>query len=104
MNGPLGPPAMSQIGSFALLLALCLSAYSFLPGLLALFNRDAASARLGETARRAGIATFGAVLLPAIVLVMAAFNDHFSLPSLFHPRNRDFPTSYHFPLLLPSPP
>ena len=47
---------MSQIGSFALLLALGLSAYSFLAGFLALFGKDAASARLGETARRAGIA------------------------------------------------
>ena len=54
---------MSQIGSFALMLALGLSAYSFLAGLLALFNRNAASARLGETARRAGIATFAAVLI-----------------------------------------
>src|SRR5208282_1231721 len=59
---------MSQIGSFALLLALGLSAYSFLAGFLALFKKDAASARLGETARRAGIATFGAVLLAGIVL------------------------------------
>jgi len=62
---------MSQIGSFALLLALGLSAYSFLAGFVALFGKDAASARLGETARRAGIATFAAVLLAAIVLVMA---------------------------------
>src|SRR6202021_140267 len=73
----LGSPAMSQIGSFALLLALGLSAYSFLAGLLALFSKDAASARLGEPARRAGIATFAAVLLAAIVLVVSAFSDDF---------------------------
>src|SRR5208282_3247524 len=63
---------MSQIGSFALLLALGLSAYSFLAGFLALFGKNAASARLGETARRAEIATFAAVLLASIVLVVAA--------------------------------
>ena len=61
---------MSQVGSFALLLALGLSSYSFLAGLLALFGRDAGSMRLGETARRAGIATFGAVLLAAVVFLM----------------------------------
>ena len=50
---------MSQIGSFALLLALALCAYSFLAGLLALVReRDASSARLSETARRAGVAAF----------------------------------------------
>src|ERR1700732_4884942 len=54
----LGSPAMSQIGSFALLLALGLSAYSFLAGLLALFSKDAASAPLRENRRRARIATF----------------------------------------------
>jgi hypothetical protein len=59
---------MSQVGSFALLLALGLSAYSFLAGFLALFGKTASSARLGETARRAGIATFGAVLLAASFL------------------------------------
>src|SRR5216684_4915934 len=90
---------MSQIGSFALLLALCLSAYSFLAGLLALFNRDAASARLGETARRAGIATFGAILLAAIVLVAAAFNDDFSIAYIFHHSNRDLPAAYKFAVL-----
>ncbi len=47
---------MAQIGSFALLLALALSAYSFLAGLLALLRPGAGSERLGETARRAGIA------------------------------------------------
>jgi cytochrome c-type biogenesis protein CcmF len=90
---------MSQIGSFALMLALGLSAYSFLAGLLALFNRNAASARLGETARRAGIATFAAVLLAAIVLVAAAFNDDFSIAYIFHHSNRDLPAAYKFAVL-----
>src|SRR5580693_8004716 len=90
---------MSQIGSFALMLALGLSAYSFVAGFLALFSRSAASARLGETARRAGIATFAAVLLAGIVLVLAAFNDDFSIAYIFHHSNRDLPAPYKFAVL-----
>ena len=48
---------MAQIGSYVLLLALALSAYSFLAGTIALVRRDRGSERMGETARRAGIAT-----------------------------------------------
>ena len=70
---------MSQIGSFALLLALVLSAYSFLAGLVALTRKGAGAERLGETARRAGIATFAMVFLAALVLVIAAFQDDFSI-------------------------
>jgi cytochrome c-type biogenesis protein CcmF len=90
---------MSSIGAFALLLALGLSSYSFLAGLLALFGRDAGSMRLGETARRAGIATFGAVLLAAAVLVTAAFLDDFSIAYIFHHSNRDLPIAYKFAVL-----
>ncbi len=61
---------MSLIGSFTLLLALALSAYSFLAGILALSRKGAGSERLGETARRAGIATFALVFLAAIVLMI----------------------------------
>ena len=90
---------MAQIGSFALLLALVLSAYSFGAGLLSLFGRDAASARLGETARRAGIATFIIVLLASFVLVSAAFNDDFSIAYIYHHSNRDLPAAYKFAVL-----
>src|SRR2546423_5527031 len=90
---------MSTIGSFALLLALGLSSYSFLAGFLALFGRDAGSMRLGETARRAGIATFVAVLLAAVVLVTAAFLDDFSIAYIFHHSNRDLPAAYKFAVL-----
>jgi cytochrome c-type biogenesis protein CcmF len=90
---------MSQIGSFALLLALGLSSYSFLAGLVALFGRDAGSMRLGETARRAGIAAFAAVLLAAVVLVLAAFRDDFSMAYIFHHSNRDLPAAYKFAVL-----
>src|SRR2546427_1535547 len=90
---------MSQVGSFALLLALGLSSYSFLAGLVSLFGRDPGSMRLGETARRAGLAAFGAVMLAAVVLVTAAFSDDFSIAYIFHHSNRDLPLPYKFAVL-----
>jgi cytochrome c-type biogenesis protein CcmF len=90
---------MSQIGSFALLLALVLSAYSFLAGLVALIRKGTGTERLGETARRAGIATFGMVFLAALVLVIAAFQDDFSIAYIFHHSNRDLPGAYKFATL-----
>src|SRR5450759_5551718 len=90
---------MSIIGSFALEIALGLSAYSFLAGLALLFSKHPASGPLGETARRAGIATFAAVLLAGIVLVLAAFNDDFSIAYIFHHSNRDLPAAYKFAVL-----
>jgi len=91
---------MSQIGSFALLLALALSVYSFLGGILALLReREASSARLSETARRAGIATFAVVLLAAVVMVVAAFQNDFSIAYIFHHSNRDLPAPYKFATL-----
>src|SRR5712691_8642673 len=90
---------MSQIGSFSLLLALSLSVYSLVAGLIALLRRGPGSERLGETARRAGIATFAAVVLAAVVLVTAAFNDDFSIAYIFHHNNRDLPLPYKFATL-----
>ena len=90
---------MSQLGSFALLLALALSAYSFLAGLVALIRSGPTSERLGETARRAGIATFFIVLLAGLVLVVAAFQNDFSIAYIFHHSNRDLPGPYKFATL-----
>src|SRR6202522_3025995 len=120
---------MAEIGSFALLLALALSAYSFLAGIIALAfqNRTSSqlafagssraamalpsgessfiatlrggSERIGETARRAGVATFGAVLLASIVLVICAFRCDFSLAYILHHSNRDLPGPYKFAVL-----
>ncbi|HLQ52572.1 MAG TPA: cytochrome c biogenesis protein CcsA, partial [Terriglobales bacterium] len=90
---------MSQIGSFSLLLALALSVYSLVAGLIALLRRGPGSERMGETARRAGIATFAAVVLAAVVLVTAAFNDDFSIAYIFHHSNRDLPAPYKFATL-----
>jgi cytochrome c-type biogenesis protein CcmF len=91
---------MPQIGSFALLLALALSAYACLAGIVALtgiVGHD--SDRLGETARRAGIATFATVLLAAIILVVSAFQDDFSIAYIYHHSNRDLPAPYKFATL-----
>jgi cytochrome c-type biogenesis protein CcmF len=90
---------MSQIGSFALLLALALCAYSFLAGVLALVNKGPGSERLGETARRAGIASFAIVFLAAVVLVFAAFQNDFSIAYIFHHSNRELPAPYKFATL-----
>jgi cytochrome c-type biogenesis protein CcmF len=90
---------MSQIGSFALLLALALCTYSFLAGLLALVIKGSGSERLGETARRAGIASFAIVFLAAVVLVVAAFQNDFSIAYIFHHSNRDLPAPYKFATL-----
>src|SRR5579859_6344964 len=91
---------MAYIGSFALLLALALSVYSFGIGLVSLFfPGDSAWERLGETARRAGIVIFGAVVLAAIALVVSAFRDDFSIAYIFHHSNRDLPATYKFATL-----
>jgi cytochrome c-type biogenesis protein CcmF len=90
---------MSQIGSFALLLALALTAYSFLAGLFALLLNSQQSGRLGETARRAGIASFAVVFLAALVLVISAFSNDFSIAYIFHHSNRDLPGPYKFATL-----
>jgi cytochrome c-type biogenesis protein CcmF len=92
---------MALIGSFALLLALALSIYSFGAGLLALlpWGNVTQRERLGETARRAGIVLFGAVFLAAFVLVVSAFRDDFSIAYIFHHSNRDLPAPYKFATL-----
>ena len=90
---------MAQIGSFALLLALALSVYSFLAGLIALIRQGEGSERLGETARRAGIATFISVFLAAVVLVVAAFQNDFTIAYIFHHSNRDLEAPYKFATL-----
>jgi cytochrome c-type biogenesis protein CcmF len=120
---------MAQIGSYALLIALALSVYSFVAGLAALLfqpsapdarafnrassaNRDGESLwsslaamlrrgsdRIGETSRRAGLMVFLAVLLAAIALVISAFRDDFTIAYIFHHSNRDLPAPYKFATL-----
>ena len=90
---------MATIGSYALLLALGLAAYSFLAGIAALAFPTAGSSRLSETARRAGIALFFVIVLASAVLVTAAFSDDFSISYIAHHSNRDLPGPYKFAVL-----
>src|SRR5438270_6560840 len=87
--------AMPLIGSFALLFALVLAAYCLVAGTIALiFKEHPASHALGETARRAGMATFLCTGMAAFALVWAALNNDFSLAYILHHTNRALPTPY----------
>jgi cytochrome c-type biogenesis protein CcmF len=90
---------MPVIGSFALVLALALAAYSFVFGFIGLFRRDAIGLRLSETARRAGIACFLAVVVAGAALVMSTFHDDFSVAYIQEHSNRDLPAAYKFAVL-----
>ncbi len=87
---------MAAFGSYALLLGLALSVYALVAGAVAL--RDQRE-RLGETARRAGIAVFVAVTAAAVALVVSAFQNDFSLNYIFRHSNRDLPAPYKFAVL-----
>ncbi len=96
---------MAAFGSFALLIALALSAYNLLAGAVALRQlatgrRGAISPeRLAETARRAGIASFFAIACAAFALVWAAFTNDFSVAYILEHSNRALPWPYKFAAL-----
>src|SRR3954453_24039019 len=90
---------MPEIGSYSLLLALALSVYALLAGILSLVRKRPGSDLLGETARRAGIATFVTVLVAAVVLVVAAFQNNFTLAYILHHSNINLPAPYKFAVL-----
>jgi cytochrome c-type biogenesis protein CcmF len=106
---------MPEFGSFALLLALMLCVYTLLAGALSLWrSRDrklalagtgrsaheiALDARLQESARRAGIAAFIAVLCAAFALIWAAFTNDYSVSYILHHTNRELPGPYKFSAL-----
>jgi cytochrome c-type biogenesis protein CcmF len=96
---------MPTFGSFALLLALALSAYTLLAGGVALRQLATGAAsrvapeRLAETARRAGIGTFIATTAAAIALVWCAFTNNFSVAYILHHSNRALPGPYKFAAL-----
>jgi cytochrome c-type biogenesis protein CcmF len=97
--------AMPAFGSYALLLALALSAYTLLAGSLALRQLATGSRsriapeRLAETARRAGIASFIAVSCAAFALIWAAFTNDFSVAYILDHSNRALPGPYKFAAL-----
>lgn len=97
---------MPEFGSFSLLLALVLSAYTLCAGSLALFQLSPgtvglriAPERLLETARRAGIATYIAVSGAAFALVWASFTNDFSVAYILHHTNRALHPAYKFSAL-----
>jgi len=96
---------MPTFGSFALLLALALSAYTLLAGGVALRQIAVGAGgrvspeRLAETARRAGIATFIATTAAAFALVWCAFTNDFSVSYILHHSNRALPGPYKFAAL-----
>ena len=87
---------MPELGSYALLLALALAAYSLIAGIVALwFGLE----RLSESSRRAGIAVWVAVTTAAVALVISAFRNDFSLAYILSHSNRDLPAPYKFAAL-----
>jgi cytochrome c-type biogenesis protein CcmF len=96
---------MPALGSYALLLALALSAYTLFAGAIALRQLATGSGgrlapeRLAETARRSGIASFFAVTSAAFVLVWCAFTNDFSVSYILHHSNRALPGAYKFAAL-----
>jgi cytochrome c-type biogenesis protein CcmF len=101
---------MPEFGSFSLLVGLMLAVYTLVVGAYSLWwsGRVAGtidvraitlSARLQETARRAGIASFIAVSCAAFALVWAAFTNDYSISYILHHTNRELPTAYKFSAL-----
>jgi cytochrome c-type biogenesis protein CcmF len=90
---------MPLLGSFCLLFALALALYTFVVGIVGVARKDAIGYRLAETARRAGMATFVAVLIAAGALVYAALTDDFSVAYVMQHSNRALPGPYKFAVL-----
>jgi cytochrome c-type biogenesis protein CcmF len=101
---------MPEFGSFCLLLALILTVYNFLVGGVALWGSSPAGLRktaipevrwnrLGETARRAGIASFVVLCCAAFALVWAAFTNDFSVEYIRAHSNIALNPAYKFAAL-----
>jgi len=104
------PHPMPEFGSISLLVGLVLAAYTLVAGALSLWwsgkvagtadaRAIALSARLQETARRAGIASFAAVTCAAFALVWAAFTNDYSVSYILHHTNRELAAAYKFSAL-----
>jgi cytochrome c-type biogenesis protein CcmF len=101
---------MPEFGSYCLLLGLILTVYNFAVGGFALWGGsvgglritgipDARWNRLGETARRAGIASFVVLCAAAFALVWAAFTNDFSVEYIRAHSNIATPLKYKFAAL-----
>jgi cytochrome c-type biogenesis protein CcmF len=101
---------MPEFGSFCLLLGLVLAVYTFLVGGLALWGAspsgqrvsgrpEATWNRLGETARRAGMASFIVMCCAAFALVWAAFTNDFAVEYIRSHSNIALDPRYKFAAL-----
>jgi len=96
---------MPSFGSFSLLLALVLCAYTLLSGTLALWaiahGRQLAISpeHLRETSRRAGLASFVCVTCAAFALIYASYTNDFSVDYILHHTNRALDWKYKFAAL-----
>src|SRR6202167_6040750 len=96
---------MATFGSFCLLIALVLAAYNLFAGAVALrliaTGQPAriSPERLADTARRAGIAGFGAVTRAAFALIYSVFVNDFSITYILEHSNRALPIPYKFAAL-----
>jgi cytochrome c-type biogenesis protein CcmF len=101
---------MPEFGSFCLLLGLMLTVYNLVFGGLALWGAspsglrishrpEAIWNRLGETARRAGIASFFVLCCAAFALVWAAFTNDFSVEYIRSHSNIALNPAYKFAAL-----
>ncbi|HEV2645695.1 MAG TPA: heme lyase CcmF/NrfE family subunit [Acidobacteriaceae bacterium] len=101
---------MPEFGSFCLLLGLVLALYNFAIGILALAGGSRSGAasspalqlrwnRLGETARRAGMASFFVLCCAAFALVWAAFTNDFSVEYIRAHSNIALNPAYKFAAL-----
>ncbi len=104
---------MPEFGSFSLILALALSCYTLVVGGISLFgsHREIARgvqtgdpslalwSRLQESARRAGIASFIAILCAAFALIWAALTNDYSVSYVLHHTNRELTVWYKFAAL-----
>ncbi len=85
---------MALLGSWSLLLALAFSLYAFGAGVFALTRKGDNYERLGETARRAGIAAWMAITVATVTLVYAAFRNDFSIAYIRSHSNIALPWPY----------
>jgi cytochrome c-type biogenesis protein CcmF len=101
---------MPEFGSFCLLLGLILTVYNFVVGGLSLWGASPAGVRitrrpaatwnrLGETARRAGLASFVVLCCAAFALVWAAFTNDFSVEYIRSHSNIALNPAYKFAAL-----
>ena len=87
---------MDSLGSFALLLALCISAYAVAAALLGAWKQKPL---LQQSAERATIAVGGLVLIATSCLVVSLLRDDFRLAAVASHSNRALPVFFKFSAL-----